>query len=303
MNYTYEPDPKLSAEFVPLVCGYPGRAQFSPAKLASTRDFLIAHRRDYPNRTIFLVGNEIGHFGGTENDGRLPDQYAADFHDCYAMLKDVNPTFQVSVGPAILSKDYYATQGQIAGTGLAYLRQVIDSYREQYGHVIPAEYFAATSHVVPEGGIRSSSLLHHVLDVETYKEQVRDLRTVIAEAGLQDRSVIITELGDPFRGGSPQHIAEFMVGAVTFLANATDAETGCPSDSNHLVQRWGWFFGQAPTFLDKLRRLGPMGFLLNVSQTSLFDQHGRPTYLGLTYAQLTAAPLATANNPATQQQQ
>src|SRR5713101_1234844 len=41
MNYTYEPDPKLSAEFVPLVCGYPGRAQFSPAKLASTRDFLI----------------------------------------------------------------------------------------------------------------------------------------------------------------------------------------------------------------------------------------------------------------------
>jgi hypothetical protein len=177
------------------------------------------------------------------------------------------------------------------------LRQVIDSYREQYGQDIPADYFAATSHVPP------SSLLRHVLDMEKYKQQVRELRTVIAEAGLRDRSVIITELGDPFRGGSPQHVAEFMAGAVTFLANATDAKTGCPSDGDHLVQRWAWFFAHPVTIQEKLLVMGPAAFLANVSQTSLFDQDGRATYLGRVYAQLTAAPAGTATNPATQQQQ
>jgi hypothetical protein len=109
-------------------------------------------------------------------------------------------------------------------------------------------------------------------------------------------------LGDPFRGGSPQHVAEFMAGAVTFLANATDAKTGCPSDGNHLVQRWAWFFAHPVPIPEKLSLMGPATLVFNVSQTSLFDRDGRPTYLGRVYAQLTSAPAGTATNPATQQQ-
>ena len=59
-NWTYKPDPTLSGQFVPLVCGYPGRHRVTAKALAAARDYIAARTQDYPDGTVWLIGNEIG---------------------------------------------------------------------------------------------------------------------------------------------------------------------------------------------------------------------------------------------------
>jgi hypothetical protein len=294
LNWTYRPDPNLRGEFVPLVCGYPGSQRYSPSRLAADRHWIEAHRSLYPDGTVWLVGNEVGY--AAQHDTRSPAQYAADFHDCYQMLKAINPTWQVSVGPAVLSTNPLITKGQRAGTGLNYLRQVIGAYQEAYGQTIPAQYFAATAYVAPHASRWSLFLhAHHRLDVTDFVSQVRNLRTLLAAEGLRDRQVILTEFGDPFAGGQPPQTAQLLIDAATYAATATDPTIGCPTDSDHLVQRWGWYVAQPLPTLTKITRLGGSALIFDLAQTALFSREGRLTYLGHIYAQLTGHERSTTD--------
>ena len=117
-----------------------------------------------------------------------------------ATVKSLNPTFQVSVGPAILSQDRRITRDQVgARDGLDYLAKAIAAYRAEYGQPIPADYFAATGHV-----IRADHANFHA-----WQARLVDLRRILADAGLRDRRVMLTESGVPLRGSTYADIATF----------------------------------------------------------------------------------------------
>src|SRR5438552_1415719 len=78
-NWSVHPHRGVRLEFVPLVCGYPG-AGVSDKQLQSVRETIQSNPADYPNRTLFLVGNEIGY--KPQQDRRPPAAYARDFRRC-----------------------------------------------------------------------------------------------------------------------------------------------------------------------------------------------------------------------------
>ena len=274
-NWSARPHRGVHLDFVPLVCGYPGNRPVRAGQLKRVKATVLAHREDYPDGTLFLVGNEIGY--KAQHDGRTPAQYVRDFHRCYALVKSLNPTFQVSVGPAILSQDRRITRDQVgARDGLDYLAKAIAAYRAEYGQPIPAEYFAATGHV-----IRADDANFHA-----WQARLLDLRRILADAGLRDRRVMLTEFGVPLRGSTYADIATFMDRAVRFAATATDDTVGCTADDGLLVQRWAWFAARPLPLTKKLQATGFGAFVLQLSQTSLYDNRGRLTYLGRGYAEL-----------------
>lgn len=268
-NWHFRPHEGVDLEFVPLVCGYPGDRQVSQSHLREVEEAIRTDPASYPDGTIFLIGNEIGY--EHQADPRSPSEYAEDFHRCHTLLKSLNPAFQVSVGPAILTLDETITDAIVdAADGLDYLRQVIEAYEEQQGEPIPADYFAATNHVMQAG------------EIDVFEARIVAMRQLLDDHGLRDRGVILTEIGVPTRGSSAEEIEAFMREALRFVATTTDDDLGHPEDGR-LVQRWGWFLAQPISVREKLESTGMGAFYLRFAQTSLFDRHGDLTHLGETY--------------------
>lgn len=258
-NWHYRPHENVDLEFVPLVCGYPGDQQVTQSHLGEVEEAIRSDPATYPDNTIFLIGNEIGYTH--QQDDRSPQEYAEDFHRCHTLLTSINPSFRVSVGPAILTPDEGITDAIVdADDGLDYLRQVIEAYEEQQGEPIPAEYFAATNHVMQAG------------DIGVFKERIVEMRQLLEGHGLRDRRVFLTEIGVPTRGSTAEEIEAFMQEALQFVATATDDDLGHPDDGL-LVQRWAWFIAEPLSVWDKLTSTGMGAFFLRLAQTSLFD-HG-----------------------------
>lgn len=272
-NWSHKPHNGVDLEFVPLVWGYPGNGPISTDYWKEVEQAIREYPEYYHDGTLFLIGNEIGY--KAQNDGRTPSEYAQDFHTAYSILKSINPSFQISVGPAVLNIEPSITRSIVgADDGLDYLSQVIDRYYEFYGELIPADYFAATNHVL-EG---SSSVL------ETFKNRIKDLRQLLYQKGLNNRNLILTEFGVPVRGLSPEEIASVMVDTISFVATASDEDIGHPDDGGKLVQRWAWFTTRPMGTIDKVRYLGWSALVLQLSPTSLFDLDGNPTYLHEIYS-------------------
>lgn len=74
-----------------------------------------------------------------------------------------------------------------ADDGLDYLSQVIVEYRRLYDEPIPADYFAATNHV----------MLATPAELDVFEQRIIDMRELLADSGLRDRKVILTEYGIP----------------------------------------------------------------------------------------------------------
>ncbi|NEE00831.1 hypothetical protein G1H10_11695 [Phytoactinopolyspora halotolerans] len=275
-NWDFRPHEDVDLEFVPLVCGYPGDGQVSDEHLAEVEEAIRGDPAAYPDGTIFLIGNEIGY--EHQNDERSPSQYAEDFHRCRTLLMSLNPTFRVSVGPAILTPDEGITDAIVdAEDGLDYLRQVIGAYEEQHGTPIPADYFAATNHVM------------HAEEFDVFAERIVEMRRLLDAHDLRDKDVILTEIGVPTRGSASEEIEAFMNEALRFVATATDSRFGHPDD-DRLVQRWAWFIAQPLSPWDKLRSTGFGAFFLRFAQTSLFDRDGELTHLGRVYRMMMINP-------------
>lgn len=272
-NWDVRPHEDVELEFVPLVCGYPGDGQVSEQHLHDIEAAIRSDPESYPDGTMFLIGNEIGYTH--QNDGRSPGEYAEDFHRCHTLLTSINPSFDVAVGPAILTPDEGITNAIVdAVDGLDYLRQVIETYQAQRGEPIPAAHFAATNHVM------------HADEIDVFESRIVDMRRLLAEHGLHDRGVILTEIGVPTRGSTAEQIEGFMQDAIRFAATATDDDIGHPDDGR-LVQRWAWFMAQPISIRDKLETTGTGAFFLRFAQTSLFDGHGDLTHLGKVYRDMT----------------
>jgi len=287
LNWTARPAPGVALEFVPMACAYPDREPVTAQALAELAGEVAAHRERYPGGTLWLIGDEIGY--RPQHDGRPPERYARDFHDCRAALRSVDPSFRIATGPVILSQSA-AVVSEYAGApgGLAYLDAVLAAYRRLYGDELPADFVAATAHVASGDGT----------DLDAFRAQIVGLRRFLAERGLRSRRVVITEFGAAIgRPAEPQRLG-FLAGSTEFLANARDAAIGCPEDDGRLVQRFAWFTAHAAPLLETFRLLGRGALAVHLAQTSLFDRAGELTPLGRAYAAAVARSAASPESQA-----
>jgi hypothetical protein len=273
LDWTPEPAPGVELEFVPMVCAYPDARPVGPELLAELGAAVAAHPERYPDGTLFVVGNEIGY--GPQRDHRTPERMASDFGACREALLAANPSFRFALGPVILSDAPAVARDYVGGSGgLAYLDGVLEAWRREHGAPIPADFFAATSHVLEGDGV----------DLGAFRAGILRLRGFLAERGLAGRGVLITEYGVPIGRPGPERIERFLREATAFLLEARDPTIGCPADGGRLVQRFAWFLADSPGPLEKLRLLGPAAFAVRLSQTALFTRGGRLTHLGAAYA-------------------
>jgi len=278
LNWRYKPASGVDLEFVPQIAASPGRRNVSRGHLARLERYVRTHPASYPDRTIWLVGNEIGYVPG--GDARTPEQYADDYHRCHRMLKRLNPSYRVAIGPIILSQHQeYAVAPYVEHQGgYHYLTRVLEAYQEKYGTDLPVDCYSATAHLLQNRGT----------NVELLKQHVIRYRQFLADRGQRDKELIITE----FSCGAlrmfdttPEEIVGFMEEAFHYLTTAKDADIGCPRDGGHLVQKWAWFIlGSVNPFL-KLALVKAGAFHFDFSQTSLTNRDGRFNCLGKTYAE------------------
>ena len=287
LNWTARPAPGVALEFVPMACAYPDREPVTAEALDLLAREVAAHRERYPGGTLWLIGDEIGY--RPQHDGRSPDRYARDFHDCRAALHSVDPGFRVATGPVILSQSA-AVVSEYAGApgGLAYLDAVLAAYRRLYGDELPADFVAATAHVASGDGT----------DLDAFREQIVGLRRFLAERGLRSRRVVITEFGAAIGRPAQPQLLDFLAGSTDFLANARDAAIGCPEDDGRLVQRFAWFTAHPAPLLETFRLLGRGALAVHLAQTSLFDRAGELTPLGRAYAAAVAKSAASPESQA-----
>jgi hypothetical protein len=278
LNWTPFPAPGTGLEFVPMVCAYPDGEPVTTESLAALRAKIEERRDDYPAGTLWLVGNELGY--PPQRDSRSPERYAIDFRACRAMLHNLDPSFRVAVGPVVLSQRDEVVRAHVGGHGgLGYLAAVIRSYREQYGEPIPADFFGATAHVLEGEGTDST----------VFEEQIVELRRLLAEHGMKERGVVVTEFGVALGDPEDEEVERFLEGSVRFLLEARDREIGCSRDDFRLVQRFAWFTAHRLGWLEELRLLGLGAFAVDLKQTALLRRNGDPSGLGRAYARAARA--------------
>jgi hypothetical protein len=222
---------------------------------------------------LWLVGNEPDVIW---QGNATPQEYAQVYHDVYQLLKSTDPTCQVAIGGV----------SQVTPLRLRYLEAVQAAYREIYGQPMPVDVWnihlailreerGAWGVDIPPGLPDDTGTLYEIQDnanVEILKEQVSTFRRWMAERGLRDRPLIVTEFSVlmPADYGFPlERVQYFMLAAFDFLMSASDARSGYPADENRLVQRWAWY-----SVADRVYSTG-----------NLFDpETGQITPLGRTFA-------------------
>lgn len=194
---------------------------------------------------LWLVGNEpdvIWQVNAT------PEQYAHLYHDVYEAIKTADPTSQVAIGGI----------SQVTPLRLRYLEEAMAAYANAYGQPMPVDVWNIHLAIlreergtwgvdIPPGMPDDTGILYEIEDngdIEILKSQVMAFRRWMADQGLRDRPLIVTEfsiLMPPEYGFPLERVRAFMIAAFEFLMTATDGDVGYPPDGNRLVQRWAWY--------------------------------------------------------------
>ena len=194
---------------------------------------------------LWLVGNEpdvIWQLNTT------PEEYADLYHDVYLALKEADPTCQVAIGGI----------SQVTPLRLRYLDEIMAVYEQSYGEPIPVDVWNIHLAIlreergtwgvdIPPGMPDDAGMLYEIEDngdIELFKAQVVAFRRWMAERGLRDKPLIVTEfsiLMPPEYGFPVERVQTFMLAAFGFLMTAADEDLGYPPDGNRLVQRWAWY--------------------------------------------------------------
>ncbi len=227
---------------------------------------------------LWLVGNEPDVIW---QDRATPEEYAQVFHEVYAALKSADPTAQIAIGGV----------SQVTPLRLRYLDGVLAAYREKYGEPMPVDVWNIHLAIlreergswgvdIPPGLPDDTGILYEIgdnADVDILKNEVLTFRAWMAEQGLRDKPLIVTEfsvLMPPEYGFPPDKVQDFMTAAFDYMLTATDSDTGYRADGNRLVQRWAWY-----SIADRIYSTG-----------NLFDPDTRQiTSLGLAFAEYTAS--------------
>jgi hypothetical protein len=200
--------------------------------------------RRNPGR-LWLVGNEPDVIW---QGNATPQEYARVYHEIYQLLKAADPSCQVAIGGV----------SQVTPLRLRYLEEVLAAYEADNGQPMPVDVW--NIHVailreerdswgvdIPPGLPDDSGILYQIqdnADVEILKKQVVTFRHWMADRGLRDRPLIVTEfsvLMPPDYGFPFERVRDFMLAAAEYFMTATDGNLGYAADGNRLVQRWAWY--------------------------------------------------------------
>lgn len=229
-----KPDGMDFAQLVPVLGAEP---QVAPDRLQE-----IA--RQNPG-ALWLVGNEPDVIW---QDDSSPREYARVYRDVYSIVKGVDSNAQIAIGGI----------AQVTPLRLRYLDAVLVAYEELYDQPMPVDVWNIHLAIlreergswgvdIPPGFNEDAGILYEIednADVEILKEQVVTFRRWMAERGLREKPLIVTEfsvLMPAEYGFPPERVRGFMLAAFDLLVSATDGRFGYPADENRLVQRWAWY--------------------------------------------------------------
>lgn len=223
--------------FAQMVRVHAGR--FTP-DLAAIR----AAARANPGAT-WLIGNEPD---VVWQDNATPEQYAAQYGILYPAIKAADPAAQVAIGGV----------SQPTPLRMAYLDRILAAYRAQFGAAMPVDVWNVHAFIlreergawgvdIPPGMAEDAGTLYEIGDhaaMAIFRQQIVDFRRWMAERGLRDKPLIVSEYGilmPESYGFPPELVADFMVDTFDFFLTAQDDEIGYPADENRLVQAFCWY--------------------------------------------------------------
>jgi hypothetical protein len=237
LNWSVDPRPAPGTRFAQMV--RVGESGFRPS-LESIRSAAQAN----PG-SLWLIGNEPD---VKWQDNVTPERYAAVYDELHAAIKAADPTAQVAIGGV----------SQPTPLRMVYLDQVLDAYRAQFGAEMPVDVWNIHAFIlreerdswgvdIPPGMDVAQGQLYEIADhkdMGIFRRQITDFRRWMAERGLRDKPLIVTEYGilmPASYGFPPEVVSEFLVNTFDFFLTARDPELGYPDDDNRLVQAFNWF--------------------------------------------------------------
>jgi hypothetical protein len=262
-------EPDVPATYAPMV-------RMTDGKLRPPADRLGAFAREHRG-SLWLIGNEPD---VRWQDDATPDEYVRLFHEAVSTIKGADPSAQIAIGGI----------SQPTPLRLRYLDAVLAAYRAQFGVEIPVDVWNFHNFIlreerdswgvdIPPGFPDPQGKLYEISDnarVDVFRQQVVAFRTWMAENGLRQHPLILSEYGIPMPpdyGFPEETVQAFLRTTFDYLGSATDELIGYPADNNRLVQRWCWF------------SLGDPGYITG----NLYDaKTSTLTHLGSYWSQLVA---------------
>jgi Glycosyl hydrolase catalytic core len=195
--------------------------------------------------SLWLIGNEPD---VKWQDNVTPERYAAIYGELHAAIKAADPTAQVAIGGA----------SQPTPLRMAYLDRVLAAYRAQFGAEMPVDVWNIHAFIlreergswgidIPPGMDADQGQLYEIVDhnnMAIFRQQIIDFRRWMAERGLRDKPLIVSEYGilmPASYGFPPDVVSGFLVDTFDYFLTARDPELGYPADDNRLVQAFNWY--------------------------------------------------------------
>lgn len=230
---------------------------------------------------LWMIGNEPD---VPWQGNATPEQYARTYHDLYEAIKEADPTARLAIGGV----------SQPTPLRLAYLDAIRAAYRAQFSAEMPVDVWNVHAFIlreerdswgvgIPPGMPVNQGALYEIsdhADMALFRRQIVDFRRWMAERGLRDKPLIVSEYGIlmPESYGFPvEVVAGFMVDSFDFFLTAGDPETGYPADDNRLVQAFCWYSVSDTTyptpnlFAPETRRITPVGEVFRAYVSALPD--------------------------------
>jgi hypothetical protein len=225
--------------------------RLKPGCIYPSKKYIRWAARRYPGN-VWVIGNEPD---VALQDNLTPEEYAQDYHELYILIKQADKSASLAVA------------GVAEGTPLRleYLDRVLLYYKNNYGGLLPADWWTVHGYVLPEkrgswgvgippGISDDQGKLYTVEDhgnLDLFKEQIINFRTWMAANGYRETPLALTEFGilipESF-GYSQYWVSKYLTATITWLDSARNDESGISKDDNRLVQRWAWFSLSDPTY-------------------------------------------------------
>ena len=219
--------------------------------------------------SLWLIGNEPD---VKWQDNVTPERYAAIYGELHEAIKAADPSAQVAIGGV----------SQPTPLRMAYLDRVLAAYRAQFGGEMPVDVWNVHAFIlreergswgvdIPPGMDVDLGQLYEITDhndMNIFRRQITNFRRWMAERGLRNKPLIVTEYGllmPASYGFPPEVVSGFLVDTFDFFLTARDSELGYPADDNRLVQAFNWFsiadqtYPTSNLFDPETRNVSPVG--------------------------------------------
>ncbi len=237
LSWRVDPQPQPGARFAQMV-------RVSANGFAPSLETIRRAAQANPG-SLWLIGNEPD---VKWQDNVTPEQYAVIYGELHAAIKAADPTAQIAIGGV----------SQPTPLRLAYLDRVLAAYRAKFGAEMPVDVWNVHAFIlreergswgvdIPPGMDVDRGQLYEITDhdnLDIFRRQIIDFRRWMAERGLRDKPLIVSEYGilmPASYGFPPDVVSNFLVNTFDFFLTARDPALGFPADDNRLVQAFNWF--------------------------------------------------------------